>query len=52
MDLGLPYEIDAPQPWAQAHPWGQRTGGRQAYKECIEQIVLADKVGFDVPRRP
>jgi alkanesulfonate monooxygenase SsuD/methylene tetrahydromethanopterin reductase-like flavin-dependent oxidoreductase (luciferase family) len=47
MDLGLLYEIDVPQPWAQPHPWGQRTGERQAYKECIEQIVLADKVGFE-----
>ncbi len=47
MDLGLLYEIDVPQPWDKPHPWGQRLGERQAYAECIEQIVAADKVGFD-----
>jgi alkanesulfonate monooxygenase SsuD/methylene tetrahydromethanopterin reductase-like flavin-dependent oxidoreductase (luciferase family) len=47
MELGLLYEFDCPQPWAHAHPWGQRTAERQAYKENIEQIVLADKVGFE-----
>ncbi len=47
MELGLLYEFDCPQPWAHAHPWGQRTAERQAYKDNIEQIVLADKVGFE-----
>ena len=47
MDLGLLYEFDVPQPWAGEHPWGQRTEERRVYKENIEQIVLADKVGFD-----
>ena len=46
MELGLLYEFDVPQPWAGEHPWGQRTAERQAYKECIEQIVHADKHGF------
>jgi alkanesulfonate monooxygenase SsuD/methylene tetrahydromethanopterin reductase-like flavin-dependent oxidoreductase (luciferase family) len=46
MDLGLLYEFDVPRPWAGDHPWGQRTAERQAYKECIEQIVHADKLGF------
>ncbi len=46
MELGLLYEIEAPKPWAGEHPWGQRTAERIAYKNCIEQIALADKKGF------
>jgi alkanesulfonate monooxygenase SsuD/methylene tetrahydromethanopterin reductase-like flavin-dependent oxidoreductase (luciferase family) len=47
MELGLLYEFDVPQPWAGAHPWGQRMGERQAYRDNIEQIVLADRLGFE-----
>jgi len=47
LELGLLYEFDVPQPWAGEHPWGQRTAERQTYRDCIEQIVLADKVGFE-----
>ena len=47
MELGMLYEFDAPQPWAGEHPWGQRTIERQIYRENIEQIVLADKLGFE-----
>ncbi len=47
MDLGLLYEFDVPQPWEGEHPWGQRMAERKVYEECIEQIVLADKMGFD-----
>lgn len=47
MDLGLLYEFDVPQPWAGEHPWGQRMAERRVYKENIEQIVFADKLGFD-----
>jgi alkanesulfonate monooxygenase SsuD/methylene tetrahydromethanopterin reductase-like flavin-dependent oxidoreductase (luciferase family) len=47
MELGLLYEIEAPQPWAGQHPWGQRTAERAAYRESLEQIVLADKKGFE-----
>ena len=47
MDLGLLYEFDCPQPWEGEHPWGQRNAERKIYHECVEQIVLADKVGFD-----
>jgi alkanesulfonate monooxygenase SsuD/methylene tetrahydromethanopterin reductase-like flavin-dependent oxidoreductase (luciferase family) len=47
MELGMLYEFDCPHPWAGEHPWGQRTAERRAYKENIEQIVLADKMGFD-----
>ena len=46
MELGLLYEFDVPQPWEGEHPWGQRNAERKTYHECIEQIVLADKVGF------
>jgi alkanesulfonate monooxygenase SsuD/methylene tetrahydromethanopterin reductase-like flavin-dependent oxidoreductase (luciferase family) len=46
MELGLLYEFDVPQPWGAPHPWGQRMGERKAYAESIEQIVLADKLGF------
>lgn len=47
MELGLLYEFNVPRPWAGEHPWGQRTAERQVYRDCIEQIVLADKMGFD-----
>lgn len=46
MELGMLYEFEAPQPWAGDHPWGQRTAERLAYKNCMEQIILADKKGF------
>lgn len=47
MELGLLYEFDVPQPWAGEHPWGQRMAERKAYRDNIEQIVLADRLGFD-----
>jgi len=47
MDLSLLYEFDVPQPWAGAHPWGQRQAERSVYRDNIEQIVLADKLGFE-----
>jgi alkanesulfonate monooxygenase SsuD/methylene tetrahydromethanopterin reductase-like flavin-dependent oxidoreductase (luciferase family) len=46
MELGLLYEFEAPQPWDQPHPWGQRNAERKSYQNAIEQIVLADKKGF------
>jgi alkanesulfonate monooxygenase SsuD/methylene tetrahydromethanopterin reductase-like flavin-dependent oxidoreductase (luciferase family) len=46
MELGLLYEFDVPQPWKGDHPLGQRMGERKAYRDSIEQIVLADKMGF------
>jgi alkanesulfonate monooxygenase SsuD/methylene tetrahydromethanopterin reductase-like flavin-dependent oxidoreductase (luciferase family) len=40
MKFGLLYEIEKLQPWdAESH--------RRAYQESIEQIVLAEQVGFD-----
>jgi len=47
MELGLLYEFDVPQPWAGEHPWAQRTAERARYRESMEQIVVADKMGFD-----
>jgi alkanesulfonate monooxygenase SsuD/methylene tetrahydromethanopterin reductase-like flavin-dependent oxidoreductase (luciferase family) len=47
MDLGLLYEFDVPQPWQGEHPWGQRREERRVYKENLEQIAFADKMGFD-----
>jgi alkanesulfonate monooxygenase SsuD/methylene tetrahydromethanopterin reductase-like flavin-dependent oxidoreductase (luciferase family) len=40
--LDLLYELEAPKPW----PEGQRKAEQHAYKEALEQIELADKVGF------
>ncbi|MGZ4128635.1 MAG: LLM class flavin-dependent oxidoreductase [Actinomycetota bacterium] len=47
MKLDLLYEIDVPKPWPnKPHPYGQREAEQQAYYEAIEQIKLADKLGF------
>jgi len=47
MKLDLLYEVDAPKPWSKAHPYGQREAEQRAYREAIEQICLADKLGFN-----
>jgi alkanesulfonate monooxygenase SsuD/methylene tetrahydromethanopterin reductase-like flavin-dependent oxidoreductase (luciferase family) len=47
MELGLLYEFEAPQPWEGEHPWAQRMAERAAYRKALEQIVLADRLGFD-----
>ncbi|HVW41682.1 MAG TPA: LLM class flavin-dependent oxidoreductase [Amycolatopsis sp.] len=46
MELDLLYEIDAPKPWPEVHPYGQRETEQRAYREAIEQIRLADQRGF------
>ncbi|MGY0490616.1 LLM class flavin-dependent oxidoreductase [Streptomyces sp. WG-D5] len=46
MDLDVLYEIDVPKPWRGAHPYGQRAAEQRAYREAVEQIRLADRVGF------
>lgn len=47
MKLDLLYEIDAPKPWTDGpHPYGQRRREQRAYREAIEQIKLADELGF------
>src|SRR4051812_24678206 len=47
MKLDLLYEVDVPKPWAKPHPYGQREAEQLAYKEAIEQIKLADRLGFN-----
>jgi alkanesulfonate monooxygenase SsuD/methylene tetrahydromethanopterin reductase-like flavin-dependent oxidoreductase (luciferase family) len=46
MKLDLLYEVDAPKPWGKPHPWGQREREQRAYREAVEQIKLADRMGF------
>ncbi|MFI8343672.1 LLM class flavin-dependent oxidoreductase [Streptomyces sp. NPDC085639] len=46
MDLDVLYEIDVPRPWPGAHPHGQRSAEQRAYREAVEQIRLADRMGF------
>jgi len=46
MKLDLLYEIDAPRPWDGPHPYGQRAREQRAYAEMLEQMRLADEVGF------
>ena len=46
MKLDLLYEIDAPKPWKGRHPFGQREAEQRAYREAVEQISLADGLGF------
>lgn len=47
MKLDLLYEIDVPKPWGKPHPWGQREAEQEAYRSALEQIRLADQVGFN-----
>src|SRR6201986_627640 len=47
MELDLLYEIDAPKPWPGKHPYGQKGVEQAAYREAIEQIKLAVRIGFD-----
>ena len=50
MKLDLLYEIDSPRPWETGpHPYGQRDREQRAYAETIDQIKLADKLGFNTP---
>ena len=46
MELDVLYEIDVPKPWQGAHPRGQREAEQRAYQEAVEQIRLADRMGF------
>ncbi len=42
MKLDLLYELEMPKPWKD----GQRAGEQRVYREAMEQIELADKLGF------
>ncbi|WP_419997525.1 LLM class flavin-dependent oxidoreductase [Streptomyces boninensis] len=46
MKLDVLYEVDVPRPWPAPHPQGQRQAEQRAYREAVEQIRLADRVGF------
>jgi alkanesulfonate monooxygenase SsuD/methylene tetrahydromethanopterin reductase-like flavin-dependent oxidoreductase (luciferase family) len=46
MKLDVLYEIDVPKPWGKPHPYGQREAEQRSYREAIEQIKLADRMGF------
>lgn len=46
MKLDLLYEVDVPKPWSKPHPYGQREAEQTAYEEALEQIKLADTLGF------
>ena len=48
MKLDLLYEIDVPKPWPdKPHPYGQREAEQKAYGDALEQIALADTLGFN-----
>jgi alkanesulfonate monooxygenase SsuD/methylene tetrahydromethanopterin reductase-like flavin-dependent oxidoreductase (luciferase family) len=47
MKLDLLYEVQAPKPWPdKPYPYNQREAEAAAYFEAMEQIKLADKLGF------
>ena len=46
MKLDLLFELHAPQPWGKPHPYGQREAEQRTYFSALEQVKLADKVGF------
>src|SRR6476619_1788266 len=49
MKLDLLYEIDSPRPWeAGPHPYGQRVREQRAYAEMLDQVKLADTLGFNI----
>ncbi|MBV8302737.1 MAG: LLM class flavin-dependent oxidoreductase [Acidimicrobiia bacterium] len=47
MKLDLFYEIDVPRPWPGEFPENQRRAEQESYDEALEQIQLADKLGFN-----
>ncbi|MHB8511592.1 MAG: LLM class flavin-dependent oxidoreductase [Actinomycetota bacterium] len=47
MKLDLLYEVDVPKPWGKPHPYGQREAEQKAYAEALEQIRMADDLGFN-----
>lgn len=42
MKLDLLYELELPKPWTD----GQRKGEQRVYREALEQVEFADKMGF------
>ncbi len=48
MKLDLLYEFQPKvKPWDKPHPYGQREAEQATYDEAIEEIQLADKLGFN-----
>lgn len=48
MKLDLLYEIQPkPKPWTLPHPYGQRDAEQRSYYEMVEQVKLADRLGFE-----
>lgn len=47
MKLDLFYEFDAAKPWDGPHPYGQRAREQKTYREAMEQIRLADALGYN-----
>ena len=48
MKLDLLYEIDVPRPWGdKPHPYAQREHEQKSYYEAMDQITLADQLGFN-----
>ena len=48
MKLDLIYEFQPKvKPWAKPHPYGQREAEQSTYAEGIEQIQLANRLGFN-----
>ena len=47
MKLDLLYELQPKvQPWSKPHPYGQREAEQSVYYEAIDQVKLADTLGF------
>src|SRR3984957_20543811 len=46
MELDLLYEIDAAKPWPGKDTYGQKDVAQRAYHEALEQLKLADGIGF------
>jgi alkanesulfonate monooxygenase SsuD/methylene tetrahydromethanopterin reductase-like flavin-dependent oxidoreductase (luciferase family) len=46
MKLDLLYELHSVKPWGKPHPYGQREAEQKTYFDALEQVKLADKVGF------
>ena len=47
MKLDMLFELQPkPKPWDKPHPYGQREAEQSVYYEALEQVKLADSVGF------
>lgn len=47
MKLDMLFELQPkPKPWTDPHPYGQRKAEQSVYYEALDQVRLADEVGF------